>query len=1614
MKRQWKRTLSIILSVAMLFSMTGMNTVFALEGGPTVGASGLCEHHRSHTADCGYTEGTPEVPCAHEHMDDCYKEVTKCIHEHSDDCYPAEDSVSDNDATPSDAAPKEPTECTHMCSAESGCITKELGCQHKVNDGEAGREDPLGGEHDEDCGYIPAVTGTPCAFVCGECAKDSGEQNPPLADNALVQTITGFAGFDGSAPLDTIEVTEKSTVAAIGLPETLAVTIDGVDGEAAIPVTWEPADGSDYENTEFETYDFTPVWDDAAYTLAEGLTGWDIPFITVNIAGMENPNTKDITTAEALKTALENTTPATISVTEDITLTDLGAITVGESHTLSVAEGKTVTIDGSTGIDMGTHTLTIQGAGEASSTLVCNRSSGYALYGSSGSMLRLKDITAEVTDGSGLQITDADIGSGARLVLNVPDERDLVTVNGSLNVSGEIDIQDFDVTAISLRGDMTIKDGGTVKVAKGSQGNVGIEVRSSKKLVVESGGTLTGGAGAGGIELLHSGNSGAVVTGVSGTFIDRGQTLTENGQVTVAAATEAPSETGLTAGVYIWNGSDAFEKYNIASIAVSASGQTENFSVAKGSTLQFAAQVKDASGMEVAEPLRDVTRELWGGTYASGTTISDTGLLTVAQDETATIVRVAARSVKNPAAANYHITINVTDGGSAPAHTWNSDGASLTVTDGDTITITNTATGTLTIPEGATVTIAGTVTEAGPILLDLGTGAKVNWAASYTGSTDYGPLVGNGGLTTGTIEITGSIINNGTTGASAISAISDVIVTGGTVSGQLYGVSAENVTIHAGSTITSTGDAAISANNDVIITGGTITGGSENGNAAVITFNGSVTLADGTITAHPGARAVSSDTVTVTGDVAISGNVGVTDSQWPITITVNAGGTLTVPSGRTLTVTNTGTIVNNGAIVNSGSIVNNGTITNHEGSTYTGANPTGTGTFTPPPSGAAYALSVTNGTGSGSYAEGETVTITANPAPDGQRFKEWSISPEVTFAEGTSKTSQTAKFTMPAQAVNATAAYESIPVGATAVTGVTLNRSSLSLYSNTTPNTAALTATVSPADATDKTMTWASGNTAVATVDQSGKVTAVGNGTTTITVTTTDGGYTASCTVSVSTYSSGGGSGGGGGGSSSGGSTTTPTVTPPAPGKPDMATNAETKVTPTVNANGSATVTVPEKSVTDAIKAAQDAAKKAGTEKNGVSVTIDATTTRGANDIMATLTRQSVDALIKAGVTEVRIKGDAATITLNLAALKAAQAVAGGAITVSAKPVAANTLSAAAQNAIGNRPVFSFTLQSGGKPVTSFGGGSAAIAIPYTPQKGEDTGKLCVVYVDDNGGVTYLTDSSYDPNTKALIARTGHFSVYGVGYKADTPVFTDTANHWAKADIDFVAARGLLSGTGNNQFSPNIGMTRGMFVTALGRLAGIDPASYKTGKFTDVKTDAYYAPYVNWAAEKGIVSGTTATTFAPDSAVTRQEMAVIMANYAKALGYNVPKTREAVTFADNAKIASWAKDAVKAMQMAGIINGKDSNKFDPTGTATRAEAAAVLHRYVELVIDLATAQGWTQNDAGQWLYYENGKPVTGWKQVDGKWYYLYADGSMAINTKIDGYEVGPDGAWKES
>ena len=101
-----------------------------------------------------------------------------------------------------------------------------------------------------------------------------------------------------------------------------------------------------------------------------------------------------------------------------------------------------------------------------------------------------------------------------------------------------------------------------------------------------------------------------------------------------------------------------------------------------------------------------------------------------------------------------------------------------------------------------------------------------------------------------------------------------------------------------------------------------------------------------------------------------------------------------------------------------------------------------------------------------------------------------------------------------------------------------------------------------------------------------------------------------------------------------------------------------------------------------------------------------------------------------------------------------------------------------------------------------------------------------------------------------------------------------------------------------------------------------------------MKIDAYYMNYIEWASKNSIVNGTGNGKFAPDQSISREQMAVIMQNYAKVIGFTMPKVHGENTFADSSKISVYAKDAVKEMQMAGVISGKNSNLFDPQGTTT--------------------------------------------------------------------------------
>jgi hypothetical protein len=330
--------------------------------------------------------------------------------------------------------------------------------------------------------------------------------------------------------------------------------------------------------------------------------------------------------------------------------------------------------------------------------------------------------------------------------------------------------------------------------------------------------------------------------------------------------------------------------------------------------------------------------------------------------------------------------------------------------------------------------------------------------------------------------------------------------------------------------------------------------------------------------------------------------------------------------------------------------------------------------------------------------------------------------------------------------------------------------------------------------------------------------------------------------------------------------------------------------------------------------------------------------------------------------------------------------------------------------------VYDIALSYGkGKTISNLGNGTAIISISYSPAKKEASGSLYAAQIDTKGKATRITDSAYDTNSGCVIFTTTHFSKFGVGYTAANKKASDISSHWAKEAIDYVVGRGLLTGTSDTTFSPDAAMTRGMLVMALGKLAGVDTKLYTTSSYTDMNADNTYRPYAEWAHQKGIIQTANDKQFAPDQAVTRQEAAVILANYAKATGYTLPVICEVITFTDNSSIGSAYQDAVKKVQQAGIMMGGNGNKFNPKSEITRAELSFLLHRYIMLTIDPVTTQGWVLNHSGQYIYYKYGILATDqWLEIDGKWYYVYSDGSLARSTKIGDYEVDENGVRKTS
>lgn len=187
--------------------------------------------------------------------------------------------------------------------------------------------------------------------------------------------------------------------------------------------------------------------------------------------------------------------------------------------------------------------------------------------------------------------------------------------------------------------------------------------------------------------------------------------------------------------------------------------------------------------------------------------------------------------------------------------------------------------------------------------------------------------------------------------------------------------------------------------------------------------------------------------------------------------------------------------------------------------------------------------------------------------------------------------------------------------------------------------------------------------------------------------------------------------------------------------------------------------------------------------------------------------------------------------------------------------------------------------------------------------------------------------------------------------------FTDVKEtDWFYDSVDYVYETGMMSGTGNNQFSPNATTTRGMIVTILYRLEGTPEVSPTS--FYDVGSGEYYANGVYWASANGIVSGYGNGLFGPNDPITREQMAAILYRYTQYKEYETAISGDVLAFADGTSVSSYAVEPMKWAVGVGLLSGVGNNMLNPTGKATRAQVATILKGFCDLN-DIAPIETYT-------------------------------------------------------
>lgn len=411
--------------------------------------------------------------------------------------------------------------------------------------------------------------------------------------------------------------------------------------------------------------------------------------------------------------------------------------------------------------------------------------------------------------------------------------------------------------------------------------------------------------------------------------------------------------------------------------------------------------------------------------------------------------------------------------------------------------------------------------------------------------------------------------------------------------------------------------------------------------------------------------------------------------------------------------------------------------------------------------------------------------------------------------------------------------------------------------------------------------------------------------------------------------------------------------------------------TPSVK-NGSATVTFSSSALSDALDENKKEAKREDADKTYIE--LDVKTSKSVDDTTITVPRSSLDKLADED-TGLKLTTNQGTVTFDYRAL-------------------AEIYDACDKTNIEfyleeeDDDQYVLLIKDGSSDVIDLGRGSVEVTFDYKLKSGEKSSDVKVYRIGNGdktwlstyGGSTvygaadvyaaaptYVTDmkADYSSSKKKVTFTTDALGTFlittdtlktGSGSTTTTPTynaFVDVpSSRWSATYINKLASLGIINGTGGGYFEPTLYVTREEFVKMLAGVAGANVTGYTSSRFPDVPLSRWSAPYIAWAADRGITTGTDGGNFAPTMRITREEMATMIYRYVQSSGKTLPAKNAPVIFADANLISGWAQTPVSIMQQAGIIDGNVTNgryTFDPKVSASREECAKMLAVLYDLV-----------------------------------------------------------------